>query len=215
MKKFIGLVICFVLIVIGILPAFAVTVDGKDYGMGMIPESWEDIIDDESENTYSAFATLRIGDVNADGRISAIDARQCLQIVAENQTYIDVKQKKTADMNGDGMISALDARKILQVASGLTTMDTVVTTDLNWGIIIGPLQTAGSGNYFWEYEINADGLRVAEKNFAVSGETDSSINQYFIFTPEKAGIYTINLKYANAEGTEILDEFNVILTVTE
>lgn len=214
MKKFISLVMCFALIVIGILPAFAVTVNGKDYGMGMIPESWEDIIDDESENTFSTLAIVRIGDVNGDGRISAIDARQCL-LLADDEYDMFSRQHQAADINIDGVISSIDARWILQMALGMRTRDAVVTRNLSRGVIVGPLQRPGSAQYLWEYEINADGLRVAEKNFAVSGEADSSINQYFIFTPEKAGTYTINLKYANAEGTETLDEFNVILTVTE
>ncbi len=218
MKKLVGLIMCFVLVVFSIIPVVAVTINGKDYGMGLIPESWEDIINDDSENVLSAFATLRTGDVNGDGKVSAMDARRCLQLVAENKLYIEVKQKSAADINGDGTISALDARRVLQAASGMTTIDTAVTTDLNWGVIIGPLQMPGGTQYAWKCEINADGLSVNQKFFIVSNDPEiigGPVNQYFIFTPEKTGTYTISFELSNIKQTDVLDEFNVILTVTE
>ena len=41
------------------------------------------------------------------------------------------------------------------------------------------------------------------------------VNQYFVFTPENVGTYTINFKLANAKQTEVIDEFNCVLTVIE
>lgn len=218
MKKLISLFMCIILIVFSFIPVFAVTINGKDYGMGLIPESWEDIIDDESENTYFTFATVRTGDVNGDGKVSAVDARHCLQLVAGKQLDISIKQEKTADVNRDGNISAIDARAILHMALGMKTVDTVATTELDWGLIIGPLQTAGSGKYLWECEINVDGLSVEQKCFYVPDDPEfvgGPSNQYFIFTPEKIGTYTIRFELSDPKQTEILDEFNVILMVTE
>ena len=58
------------------------------------------------------------GDVNGDGKITAVDARMILQIVAGLKTYND-EIILTADVNGDGKISAVDARMILQIVAGL------------------------------------------------------------------------------------------------
>lgn len=61
------------------------------------------------------------GDVNADGKISAVDALMVLKYVAGTQELTE-KQMLRANMNKDtaGNVSAIDARQILQVAAGLT-----------------------------------------------------------------------------------------------
>lgn len=59
-----------------------------------------------------------VGDVNADGNITAVDARMVLQFVAGLKTSDDVSLE-VADMNGDGTISGVDARIILQIVAGL------------------------------------------------------------------------------------------------
>lgn len=217
MKKFISLIMSFVLVGLCIVSAMAVAENG-DYSTGLIPESWEEITNNSDETTLSAFATVRTGDISGDGKISAVDARQCLQLAANMQLDINLKQEKAADVNGDGKVSSIDARTILQMAAGVTTKDTVVTADSAWGVIIGPLQSSGSTAYFWQYEAEDDGLTVDEKIFQHQNDPEiigGKGNQYFIFTPEKSGTYTINFKFANANQTEVLDEFNVILTVTE
>lgn len=57
-----------------------------------------------------------MGDVNGDGKVSAIDARMALQCAAGN-IELDEHQLKLADVTGDGEITAIDARKILQIAA--------------------------------------------------------------------------------------------------
>ncbi len=58
-----------------------------------------------------------MGDVNGDGKVSAIDARWALQCAAKNRE-LDEHYFKLADINGDGEVTAIDARKILQIAAG-------------------------------------------------------------------------------------------------
>lgn len=58
------------------------------------------------------------GDVNGDGKVTAIDARWVLQIAAGVKTVAD-EEMAMADVNGDGKVTAIDARKILQIAAGL------------------------------------------------------------------------------------------------
>ncbi len=57
------------------------------------------------------------GDVNGDGKITAVDARWVLQAASGARTF-DATQTAAADVNADGKINAVDARWILQVASG-------------------------------------------------------------------------------------------------
>ncbi len=69
----------------------------------------------------STFAVIALaeglkGDVNKDGNISALDAREILQVVAGLKTTEDIA---LYDVNSDGAISALDARDILQYVVGL------------------------------------------------------------------------------------------------
>lgn len=65
----------------------------------------------------SAETYLR-GDINADGRISASDARATLRIGAKLDEATET-QKLIADMNDDGKISATDARTILRISAKL------------------------------------------------------------------------------------------------
>ena len=56
------------------------------------------------------------GDVNGDGKVTAMDARWVLQYAAEMRA-LDEHQFKLADVNNDGKVSAIDARKILQMVA--------------------------------------------------------------------------------------------------
>lgn len=73
--------------------------------------------------SYYAAATVKLGDVDEDTDVTAIDARIALQmssgVIAEkDQTD---KQKAAADVDKDGDVTAIDARMILQFASGILT----------------------------------------------------------------------------------------------
>ncbi len=57
------------------------------------------------------------GDVNGDGRVTAIDARWALQAASGTRELTD-EQILAADVNGDGKVTAIDARWALQAASG-------------------------------------------------------------------------------------------------
>ena len=61
------------------------------------------------------------GDINGDGKISAVDARLALRYAAQLTTLTD-EQLLAADVNGDDKVSAVDARVILRVAANLQTI---------------------------------------------------------------------------------------------
>ncbi len=56
------------------------------------------------------------GDINGDGKVSAIDARIILQIAAEIKTAT-AEEMAIADVNGDGKVTAIDARQVLKIAA--------------------------------------------------------------------------------------------------
>ena len=62
------------------------------------------------KNKYS------IGDVNLDGKVSAIDARIVLQHAAGSRTLTG-EQFRCADANNDGKVTAIDARRILKIVA--------------------------------------------------------------------------------------------------
>ncbi len=69
--------------------------------------------------TTETLSTTTLGDVNADGKVDAVDARWVLQAAAGMRT---LENATAADVNGDGKIDAVDARWILQAAAGMRTL---------------------------------------------------------------------------------------------
>jgi hypothetical protein len=61
---------------------------------------------------------VKYGDVNNDGKVSAIDATYTLRAAVGLRT-LDAQQVIAADVNGDGKVSAIDATYILRFAVGL------------------------------------------------------------------------------------------------
>ncbi len=62
-----------------------------------------------------------IGDINADGKITAADARLLLRYTAKLES-LDSETLKYSDANDDGKITAADARLILRVSAKLDTI---------------------------------------------------------------------------------------------
>ena len=59
------------------------------------------------------------GDINADGKITAVDALMVLKYVAGSEELSEMRVLR-ADMDKDSNVTAIDARWILQTAAGLT-----------------------------------------------------------------------------------------------
>ena len=57
------------------------------------------------------------GDINSDGKVTAVDARWVLQIAAGTREVPEA-ERKSVDLNKDGKITAVDARWVLQIAAG-------------------------------------------------------------------------------------------------
>lgn len=73
----------------------------------------------------TAFAETLQGDVNGDNKVSAMDARFILQVVAGLKT---VEDSTIYDVDGNGKVTASDARIVLQIVAGLYNPDTIIGT---------------------------------------------------------------------------------------
>ncbi len=213
MKRTICLILSVVLMGVCIIPCFAK--DEEKHPADLLPDKWEDLINSDSETTLFALSTYRAGDINADGAVSSLDARKCLIFAAGLEEPQTAYVKETADVNCDGQVDGIDARIILQAAAKLRNIDTEVETIMGDGVVVGPLQSSGGTAYFWQCEVDKPELKVLERTFDNSEPevVGGAVNQYFAFTPEAEGTYTVNFKLANAKQTEVLDEFTCIVTV--
>lgn len=89
----------------------------------VLPAGYIGAIDKEPATILQIAVPIVYGDVNGDGKITAVDARWVLQ-AASGSRVLNAVQSVLADVNGDGKITAVDARWILQAASGARTLPT-------------------------------------------------------------------------------------------
>lgn len=134
-----------------------------------------------NESTIRFFATQRVGDVDADGSITASDARLCLRAAAKLEVLTE-KQQVAADINNILGITSADARKILRAAAKLEVInENLIGTTITSETVIGPLKTAGSGQYSWQYSVDKAGLLV--KDYKTFSENDAPAEQHFLLAP--------------------------------
>ena len=69
--------------------------------------------------------TSKIGDANADGKVTVVDAKWILQNVADLRAF-SVSQKTMCDVNNDGKISVVDAKLILKAVAGISELPSVI-----------------------------------------------------------------------------------------
>lgn len=83
----------------------------------------QDLITQHIEAIKDAISSLLLdyvlGDINADGKISLLDARLALKTVSGTEELTEL-QILSADMNEDGKISLIDVRAILRIISEVT-----------------------------------------------------------------------------------------------
>ncbi len=178
-------------------------------------DSWDSVLFENDESIIRAIATNRKGDLNGDYLVSGVDARKCLRAVAGLKESFDFVQESEADINGDGKMSAIDARLILQMVAGTKTVDTVAETTMGSELVIGPLPEPIGTEYSWIFDVDKQGLLVTARYYQQSepGAMGGGSNLYFAFSPEAKGTYTITFQLTNTRQTEVLDEFNCVLTV--
>lgn len=213
MKKTITFALCIAMLLMFSVVSFA---DGEEQlpPTGLVWDTWESYLENLNETTLNALTTYRKGDVNGDGEVSAADARLCLRAAAQLEALIE-NQSNAADIDNKSGITSADARQILRIAANLDVNENMnIETTADWGFIIGPLNSAGSGRYFWQCEIDSEGLAVIEEKIdSPDGKDGAPVTSFFVFTPEKTGRYTITLKLADSKQEEVIDEFKVDVLV--
>ena len=217
MKIVISLILCVVMMGLCILPVVAAP--GDDIMTDLVLGGLGYIITEEGEKILLSEAVSRKGDVNFDGQDTADDARLCLQAVASPDLSISsiLSNRSNADVNNDGKITAVDARIMLQDVAGMTVITTYAQAEKGGSFVVGPLRATEGTPYYWQCEVDKSGLNFFDRLFDNSPTEviGGVLNQYFVFTPENVGTYTIKFKLADANQTEVIDEFNCVLTVTE
>lgn len=213
MKKITALALCIAMFLMHSIVSFAAE-DEQLPPTGLIWDTWESYMENMDETTLRALTTQRMGDVDADGRITASDARLCLRAAADLETLTE-PQRIAADVNNNWDITSSDARKVLRAAAGLDILDDMsVETTIDWGFVVGPLKNAGSGRYSWQCSVDKNGLTVNEYTVDTDSEKDGApIEQFFAFTPEADGTYAINFKLADSTQNDVIDEFVLNVTV--
>lgn len=217
MKKVISLILSIVMMVLCIVPVMAK--EENDIPPELIVGGLNYLLQTGSEKVLASEAIARKGDVNFDGKITAVDARLCLQAVASPDLGISsiLPNGSIADVNNDGKVSAVDARIMLQDVAGMTVINTYAQAEKGGSLVVGPLRSSGGTPYYWQCEVDKSELNFFDRIFDESqpGVVGGPVNQYFVFTPENEGTYTIKFKLADVNQTEIIDEFNCVLTVIE
>lgn len=217
MKKVISLILSIVMMGLCIVPVMAK--EENDIPPELIVGGLNYLLQTGSEKVLASEAVARKGDVNFDGKITAVDARLCLQAVASPDFGISsiLPNGSIADVNNDGKVSAVDARIMLQDVAGMTVINTYAQAEKGGSFVVGPLRATEGTPYYWQCKVDKSGLNFFDRLFDNSPTEviGGVLNQYFVFTPENVGTYTINFKLANVNQTEVIDEFNCVLTVVE
>ncbi len=215
MKKVISLILCVVMMGLCVFPVLA----GSDNKIPteLVVGGFGYLLQTGSEKVLASEAVSRKGDVNFDGSVTAVDARLCLQTVASSDLVSLLSSSKAADVNGDGKITAIDARIMLQNVAGMTDIVTYAQAEKGGSLVVGPLRSNEGTAYYWQCEVDKSGLNFFDRLFddSTTESIGGIINQYYVFNPENAGTYTIKFKLANANQTEVIDEFICVLTVIE
>ena len=128
-----------------------------------------------------------VGDVNGDGKTSAVDARMILQHVAGIKTIDDTSN---LDINNDKKISAVDARVILQIVAGIVN-DPIKEEQLTCFV-----------KSFNNVKENASSVTLVTVNVYKSEEysgTEEFREYYEAMMEEMAGEQTVNQTYTGED----------------
>ncbi len=85
---------------------------------------------DNDNNLLYNFVDYRLGDLNKDGEITALDARLCLRVSAKLDK-LNYKDSQIADVNDDNNITSADARMILRCSSQIEKLTAKVYDDFS------------------------------------------------------------------------------------
>lgn len=165
-----------------------------------------------SDEVTKAFEVNRFGDLDGNSKVNAVDARLCLRAGAKIET-LSGKVMNTADIDGDGEITSSDARKILRAAAKVEILHAKapVFNAVNSTVVIGGLETAGSGRYVW-YCTPENENAVKINSYTLEDQFESEVDgapvqQHFEITIVETGSYNVKFELKNSNN-EVIDEFS-------
>lgn len=158
--------------------------------------------------------TYRFGDLDGNSEVNAADARICLRTAAKLDT-LSGSTLNAADINGDGEVTSADARAILRASAKIEKLNARVMFHdaINSKVVIGPLETAGSGAYSWYCTVE-DKNAVKVRSYSVEAQEESSgmdgypVQQFFEITIVETGSYNVKFELKNSWDNEVIDEFS-------
>ena len=187
------------------------------HSTGLIWDTWDSYLNKMNETTLRALAVQRTGDLDADGKVTALDARLCL-LASAQLSKLTYQQSVAADVDGNFGISSLDARKILRTSAKLETLFFTMETTPDWGVVVGPLKGSENGKYSWVSNTDTQGLLsldIIQKTVAApEGSKDTSPEYFFVITPKHMGQPEVRFSLMNSDHTETLEQFSLVLTIS-
>ncbi len=165
-----------------------------------------------SDDAAKSFEVNRCGDLDGNSKVNSVDARLCLRAAAKMETLSE-KAMNTADIDGDGEITSSDARKILRAAAKVEILyaKVPVYSAVNSTVVIGDLETAGSGRYVW-YCTTENENAVKINSYTLEDQLESKVDgapvqQFFEITIADTGRYNVKFELKNSNN-EVIDEFS-------
>lgn len=197
MKKYISFFMILLLVVISIIPANA-----------------------DSEEPVQALAPVILyqkGDIDADGLITAEDARLCLRAVVGLEELNEL-QKQAADLSGSGVIDSGCARSILRASVGKEQFNSDRIQTSRDVVIIKPFLTAGSGMYQWECIVAPDEEYATVKRstyeIAPPELVGASVAQHFYINLKSQGTFVFVFELYCEWTGEVLRQYTLTVEKT-
>ncbi|MBQ8209965.1 MAG: dockerin type I repeat-containing protein [Clostridia bacterium] len=176
-------------------------------------------------------AEYTLGDVNADGEITAADARLILRNSAELEV-LSAEQKAVADINSDGDVTASDARIALRISAELEDIKDYITAipdeekvreeDASQ-YILGTVDDIIASGIELDYDDetgiwNADGFSVLanEYDYDLDGAVDEiEVSSVFIEEESEYDIYGVKYGMTMDEAIEKLADYGIEAEIDE
>lgn len=192
MKKYISLFMITILALLGMIPANAAS--------------------DLSEQALPPVILYQKGDIDADGLITAEDARLCLRAVVGLEELNEL-QRDAADLAGSGVIDSSCARNILRASVGMEQFNSDSIQTVRDVVIIKPFLTAGSGMYQWECTVAPDEEYATVKRstyeIAPPEYVGASVAQHFYINLKSQGTFVFVFKLHCAWTGEVLRQYTL------
>ena len=197
MKKYLSLFMMMLLVVMSIIPVNAI---GEDQEQALAP-----------------VILYQKGDLNADGLITAEDARLCLRAVVGLEELNDL-QRAAADLTGSGVIDSSCARSILRASVGMEQFNADSVQTSRDVVIIKPFLTAGSGMYQWECTVAPDEefatVKRSTYEIAPPELVGASVAQHFYINLKSQGTFVFVFKLHCEWTGEVLRQYTLTIVKT-